>query len=99
MLGQRYRLLRVESETCALENGKVAEMLAGIHREIAAVRKEFGELTSAKETAEKMLAGGLFEFTRRVDAVSFKVLCAVLAEGTWRKRSASWPWRMGRCGR
>jgi hypothetical protein len=60
---------------------RVAEMVAAIHREIAAVRKEFGELRSAKETVEKMLAGGLFEFTRRVDTVSFKVLCAVLAEG------------------
>ena len=65
----------------------VAEMLAGIHREIAAVRTEHQELKSAKERLEKMLAGGFFEFTKKVDATSFKVLCTILAEGDVAKSS------------
>ena len=55
--------------------------LRSIHREIAAVRGDFAELRSAKQRLEKMLADGLFAFTRKVDAASFKVLCCVLAEG------------------
>jgi len=55
--------------------------LRSIHREIAAVRSDFVELRSAKQKLEKMLADGLFAFTRKVDAESFKVLCCVLAEG------------------
>ncbi len=55
--------------------------LLSIHREIAAVRKDFVELRTAKQRLEKMQAEGMFAFTRRVDATSFKVLCAVLAEG------------------
>jgi hypothetical protein len=56
-------------------------MLAGMRQEIAAVRQEHGELRSAKQRLEKMLADGVFAFTRKVDAKSFKVLCAILAEG------------------
>src|SRR6185295_5977274 len=59
----------------------VAEILAGIHSEIAAVRKDFGELQSAKQRLEQMLADGVFAFTGKVDATSFKVLCTILAEG------------------
>ena len=55
--------------------------LVNIHREIASVRRDFGELRSAKQRLEKMLADGVFAFTRKVDATSFKVLCAILAEG------------------
>jgi hypothetical protein len=62
-------------------------MLAGIHREIAAVRSEFVELRSAKQRLEKMLADGLFAFTQKVDAHSFKVLCTILAEGDVAKAS------------
>ena len=65
----------------------VLEMLVEIHREIAAVRSEFVELRSAKQRLEKMLADGLFAFTRKVDATSFKVLCCVLAEGDVAKAS------------
>jgi len=61
--------------------------LRGIHREIAAVRSEFVELRSAKQQLERMLAEGLFAFTRKVDAESFKVLCGVLAEGDVAKAS------------
>jgi hypothetical protein len=62
-------------------------MLAGIHREIAAVRSEFVELRGAKQRLEKMLADGLFAFTRKVDARSFKVLWTILAEGNVAKAS------------
>ena len=55
--------------------------LLSIHQEIAAVRKDFVELRTAKQRLEKMQADGMFAFTRKVDATSFKVLCAVLAEG------------------
>ena len=63
--------------------------LRSIHREIAAVRGEFVELRSAKQRLEKMLADGLFAFTRKVDAASFKTLCTILAEGDVAKASRS----------
>ena len=47
----------------------------------------FGELRSAKQRLEKMLADGVFAFTRKVDARSFKILCAILAEGDVSKAS------------
>jgi hypothetical protein len=62
-------------------------MLAGIHGEIAAVRADFEGLRSAKERLEKMLADGLFAFTEKVDARSFKVLCTILADGDVAKAS------------
>lgn len=55
--------------------------LLEIHREIAAVRQDFTELRTARQRLEKMLADGMFKFTQKVDATSFKVLCAILAEG------------------
>ena len=61
--------------------------LRSIHREIAAVRSEVVELRSAKQQLERMLAEGLFAFTRKVDAESFKVLCCILAEGDVSKAS------------
>src|SRR4029078_9745874 len=65
---------------------RVASLRAGsgtllnIHQEIAAVRKDFGELRSAKQRLQKMLTEGMFAFIRKVDAMSFKVLCTILAE-------------------
>jgi hypothetical protein len=64
-----------------LSSEPVLEMLVGIRKEIAAVRRGFVELRSAKEKLEGMQTEGLFAFTRRVDAHSFKVLCTILAEG------------------
>jgi hypothetical protein len=64
-------------------------ILDNIHREIAAVRSSFVELRSAKERLEQMLADGLFAFTRKVDAESFKVFCAILAEGNVAKAALS----------
>jgi hypothetical protein len=63
--------------------------LKNIHREIASVRSEFVELRSAKQRLEKMLADGMFAFTRKVDAASFKVFCMILAEGDVAKASRS----------
>jgi hypothetical protein len=81
----------MSKEQCRLFVGavEVREMLAGVHREVAAVRGEVVELRSAKERLEKMLADGLFAFTQKVDPASFKVLCTVLAEGDIAKASRS----------
>src|SRR5262249_19830068 len=57
-----------KAETLKGEELSVREMLRAIHEEIAAVRSEFGELRSAKRRLEKMLAEGVFAFTRKVDA-------------------------------
>jgi hypothetical protein len=59
----------------------------GIHREIAAVRTDFRDLREAKQRLEQMQAEGLFKFTQKIDARSFKVLCAVLADGDVAKAS------------
>ena len=45
-------------------------VLSSIHREIASVRSDFVELRSAKQRLEKMLADGLFAFTRKVAVVA-----------------------------
>lgn len=62
------------------------------------MRGDFVELRGAKERLEKMLADGLFAFTRKVDAASFKVLCTLLAEGDVAKASARWRCQMARSG-
>ena len=62
-------------------------LLQGIHREIAAVRTDFRDLREAKQRLEQMQAEGLFKFTQKIDARSFKVICAVLAEGDVAKAS------------
>jgi hypothetical protein len=56
-------------------------MLAGIYREIAGVRQDYGETRCAKQRLEKMLADGMFAFTRKVDGKSFHAFCTILAEG------------------
>jgi hypothetical protein len=55
--------------------------LLSIHREIDAVRKDYVQLRTAKQRLEQMLTDGMFAFSRKVDTTSFKILCAVLAEG------------------
>src|SRR5438128_2233808 len=91
LAGDKPEIVKTETlksgKTC--DGSVVAEILAGIHREIASVRKDFGELRSAKQRLEKMLADGVFAFTRKVDATSFKVLCTILAEGDVSKASRS----------
>jgi hypothetical protein len=66
---------------------RAGETLVSIHREIAAVRQDYTELRTAKQRLEKMLAEGMFAFTRRIDAASFKVFCAILADGNVAKAS------------
>ena len=56
-------------------------------RKLEAVARGNFELRSAKQRLEKMLADGVFAFTRKVDATSFKVLCTILAEGDIAKAS------------
>jgi hypothetical protein len=63
------------------------ETLKNIHREIASVRQEYAELKSSKQRLEKMLADGMFAFTRKIDPASFKVFCSILAEGDVAKAS------------
>jgi hypothetical protein len=93
--GPRFRLLHPLEPLLAEWTARLAgsrdpgPILNNIHREIAAVRSSFIELRSAKERLEKMLADGLFAFTRKVDAESFKVFCAVLAEGNAAKAALS----------
>jgi hypothetical protein len=67
--------------------GEMLKILSEIREEIAAVRGQFVELRTSKERLERMFADGLFGFTRKVDAQSFKILCAVLAEGDVAKAS------------
>ena len=67
--------------------GEMLKVLREIREEIAGVRGAFVELRTSKERLEGMLGDGLFGFTRKVDAESFKVLCAVLAEGDVAKAS------------
>ena len=73
-----------------------AGILMAIHQDVKAlrvemrdVRRDFIELRTAKERLEKMLADGMFTFTRKVDATSFKVLCAILGEGDVAKAARS----------
>lgn len=65
----------------------MATAAARIEGKVDVVLKKYQEVATAKERLEKMLADGLFAFTRRVDPASFKVLCAILAEGDVAKAS------------
>jgi hypothetical protein len=71
----------LEAWAAAVASHPGPTILEGLHREIAAVRSDFVELRTARQRLEKMLADGTFAFTRKVDAASFKILCAILAEG------------------
>ena len=62
-------------------------LLREIQREIATVRTEHHELRAAKARLEEMQAQGLFKFTQKVDPKSFRILCAILAEGDVSKAS------------
>jgi hypothetical protein len=56
-------------------------LIEGLYSEMDAFRRDYLELRSAKQRLEKMQADGVFAFTQKVDATSFKVLCAILAQG------------------
>jgi len=62
-------------------------VLQNIHQEIAALKGEFVDVCSAKQRLEKMLADGMFAFTQKVDAKSFKIFCTILADGNVSKAS------------
>ena len=66
---------------------KTADIVSQIHQEIKTIREERRELRSAKERLEQMQAGKLFAFTNKIDVESFRVLCAVLAQGDVAKAS------------
>jgi hypothetical protein len=60
---------------------RIDSNLLAIAKSSAELRRENGELRSAKQRLEKMLADGMFAFTRKVDAKSFHAFCTILAEG------------------
>jgi hypothetical protein len=66
---------------------RIDNNLATIAKKSAELHRENGELRSAKQRLEKMLADGVFAFTKKVDAKSFKILCTILAEGDVAKAS------------
>jgi hypothetical protein len=66
---------------------ELQKLRAEIRRGFASVRQDFRELHASKQRLEQMLSEGLFAFTRKVDAPSFKVFCAILAEGDVAKAS------------
>jgi hypothetical protein len=80
-------LLGMRSAECGVRNEVLLREVRGLRQEFSAVRDEHLELRGAKARLEKMLAGGLFAFTQRVDATSFKILCTILAEGDVAKAS------------
>lgn len=60
------------------EAGKTLDMVTKIHHEISLVRDEHRALRTAKARLEQMQAEKLFAFTDKIDADSFRILCAVL---------------------
>jgi hypothetical protein len=71
----------------AVEAGVMKDAISEIRRDVAAVRVEFVAVRSAKERLEGALGKGLLGFAQKVDARSFKVLCAILSEGDVAKAS------------
>jgi hypothetical protein len=55
--------------------------LGALGEKISSLATEHISLRAAKSRLEKMSAEGFFAFTQKVDAESFKILCAILAEG------------------
>jgi len=62
-------------------------ILKEIHQEIAAVRTDFQDMKMVKERLAKMQGEKLFAFTDKIDAPSFRIFCAVLANGDVAKAS------------
>ena len=80
---------KVESRTGESENGEqrqvpgmeFAEMLAGIHREIAAVRKDVQEMRTVKEGLEQKQGEKPIGLSGGIDPESLRALCSLLAKG------------------
>lgn len=51
------------------------------------MRKDFQSLKTAKERLEQMQGEKLFAFTDKMDPVSFRILCGILANGDTAKAS------------
>jgi hypothetical protein len=83
-LGRRCRLAEAWS---GVLKGDFVTILKWIQGKLGSVCDEVVELRSANARLKKMLADGLFAFTQKVDPTSFKVLCAILAEGDVAKAS------------
>ena len=66
---------------------RMEDLYAKTHQEIAAVREDLREAKTANERLEQMQAEKLFAFTEKIDAKSFHILCAVLAQGDVAKAS------------
>jgi len=82
--------LEGEQLTTQTKSAKTAtEMVSEIHQEIKLIREERRALKSAKERLEQMQSEKLFAFTSKIDAKSFRTLCAVLAHGDIAKASRS----------
>jgi hypothetical protein len=81
----------MQNEEWRVENaaGAVVMMdaVSEIRRDVAAVREEFVSVRSAKERLEGVFGKGLLGFAQKVDARSFKVLCAILSDGDVAKAS------------
>ena len=86
---------------------EIGDMAAGIHREIAAVRKEFQEGRTGREGLAQMHGEGLFAFARHIDRDAREQFLAIMADGdvakaareldmkdsTLRSQLAKWPER------
>ena len=89
----------------AVMSGEIRQGMSGLHKKMDTVRDDYAALRTAKARLEKMQAEKMFAFTHRIDPQSFRILCAVLAQGdvakasralnmedsTLRKRMAGWP--------
>ena len=72
-----------------LNSSGAVQALEGIHREIAAVREDRVQLRAENKRLKELQSEGLFKFTQKLDASSFKILCTILAEGDVAKASES----------
>ena len=64
-----------------LNSSGAVQALEGIHREIAAFRDDRAQLRVENKRLKEMQSEGLFKFTHKLDARTFKIFCAILAEG------------------
>lgn len=68
-------------------NGETAQLLGTIMQELGRVREEYYDHRTARRRLEQMQSEKLFAFADRIDPESFRILCAVMANGTVAKAS------------
>jgi hypothetical protein len=61
--------------------GEIGEMVAGIHREIAAVAKGNFDLRKENEELRRLQSDGMFKFALRVEPEDFQAFAAIIALG------------------